>query len=53
MKFLFSLGFIFLGACCFAMAAEEFIKKRYWWCGFYIMEMLWMIIFLAKIIMSI
>ena len=35
MSFLISIVFIFLGACCFSMAVDDFIKKRYWFPGFY------------------
>ena len=52
MDFLISIVFIFLGACCFATAVDDFIKKRYWLSGFFIMEMLWIIICLAKITMN-
>ena len=52
MSFLISIVFIFLGACCFSMAVDDFIKKRYWFSGFFIMEMIWTIICLAKIAMN-
>ena len=52
MSFLISMVFIFLGAGCFSMAVDDFIKKRYWFSGFFIMEMIWMIIYLAKFTMN-
>lgn len=53
MVFLIGIAIILLGSSCFAKAVEYFINQRYWLCGFFIMQMTWLIICLVKIMMNV